>query len=177
VRKTIPFIIFIFVAYVFSAIGQQTRLPLFDDYRVPLYRGKIHKPAWSRHTDDMWVDDLGKLSEEPKINFAGKYFITTHTCGSGCASYSMTDLSNGRELRVLEPFWFTEFPQPKTRDGHEYTTGLFYRPASKILVAQFYIDLGNAKTECRERIFVFEKGKLKPITDTRHECQKLSEPS
>jgi hypothetical protein len=152
----------------------QTALPRFEDYEVPLYRGAIHPPRWIRHVGGgEWRDDLGKLVEPPEINFAGKYFIAVHSCGTGCRYYTLTDLSSGRDLDMLGMFATAE-PPPKTRDGHEYMTVLFSRPDSKVLVAQYRVELGQGGEECRERVFLFEDGKLKPVTNTRRACREFN---
>ena len=73
--------------------------PRFKDYEVPLYKSAIHRPKWIRHVKgDEWRDDLNKLVDPPEVNFAGKYFVAGHSCGTGCRYYTMTDLASGREL-------------------------------------------------------------------------------
>ena len=155
-----------------GALARKT-LPRFEDYQVPLYRGAIHPPKWIRHAEgDEWRDDIGKLVDPPEVNFAGKYFITLHGCGTGCGYYTLTDLSSGRDLNVLDSFSYGE-PSPKTREGHTYTTELFSRPDSRMLVAQYHVESGQENEECRERVFLFEGGRLKPITNTLRACGKL----
>jgi hypothetical protein len=167
--------IFLLIICAVSISAQPKNLPRFEDYQTPLYKGKIHLPKWITHvSSDQWRDDLGKLSEPPEINFAGKYFVTIHSCGTGCGYYTMTDLSTGRELDLVNIFSFAE-PAPKTRDGFEYTTELIYRPNSKMLIVQYNVELKQGKYECRERIFSFKAGKLKPISNTGRECQKFEE--
>ena len=146
-------------------------IPRFEDYEVPLYRGPIHPPKWIHHgTGGEWRDKLEKLVEPPEINFAGKYFIAVHSCGTGCRYYTLTDLSSDSDLNLLESFTTAE-PVPKTRDGHEYMTELFSRPNSRMLVAQYDVDVRREKHQCRERVFLFKDKKLEPITKTRHGCR------
>ncbi len=77
-----------------SSIPAQGNLPRFEDYEVSLHRGKTHLPKWIRRVSEgEWRDDLGKLVESPQVNFAGKYFVAAHSCGTGCRYYTMTDLS------------------------------------------------------------------------------------
>ena len=144
--------------------------PRFSDYPVPLYQGAIHPPGWIRQgTDGEIRDDLDKLVEPPEINFAGKYFIAVHSCGTSCRYYTLTDLSSGRDLETLSSFASAE-PPPRTRDGHTYITILVHRPASRMLVAQYHVELKLGKEECRERVFLFDGQKLKPVTKTRYHC-------
>ena len=143
--------------------------PRFEDYPVGIYRGTIHKPKWIRRVaDDEWRDELGKLVETPEINFAGKYFVSVHSCGTGCRYYSITDLSSGRELNLLKDFGAAE-PQPTTREGYPYVTELVTRANSKLIVAQFRIDSPRGE-ECRERAFILEGEKTTPLTNTRRSC-------
>jgi hypothetical protein len=156
-----------------GAFAQEAGLPRFEDYEVSPYREAIRPPKWIRHVgDDEWRDNLGKLVEPPEINFAGKYFVAVHSCGTGCRYYTLTDLSSGRDLDVLDMFATAE-PPPKTREGHEYMTELFSRPYSKMLVAQYHVELRQGSQECRERAFLFEDGRLKPITSTRRGCREF----
>jgi hypothetical protein len=148
-------------------------LPRFEDYGAPFYGEAIHPPKWIRHIGgDGWRDNLGKLVGPPEINFAGKYFIAVHSCGTGCRYYTLTDLSTGSDLDLLKMFAAAE-PSPKTRDGRGYITELFSRPDSRVLVAQYHIGLNHGDEECRERVFLFESGKLEPVTNTRRVCRKF----
>ena len=133
----------------------------FEDYKVEIYTGIIHTPRWIRHVaDDEWRDELGKLVDPPKINFAGKYFVSAHSCGTGCRYYTLTDLSSGRELNLLKDFGARE-PRP--------TTDLVTRANSKLLVAQFRIDSPNGE-QCRQRVYILQGEKIKAVTDTRRTC-------
>ena len=143
--------------------------PRFEDYEVVIYRGTIHNPKWIRHVgNDDWRDELGKLAGPPEINFAGKYFVSVHSCGTGCRYYTMTDLSSGRELDLLKDFGAAE-PPPKTREGYRYVTDLVTRANSKLIVAQYRIDSPRGE-ECRERAFILEGEKITPVTNTRRSC-------
>jgi hypothetical protein len=140
--------------------------PRFKDYQVPLYKGAIHRPKWIRHVKgDEWRDDLNKLVDPPEVNFAGKYVVACHSCGTGCRYYTMTDLASGRELNLLKDFDAAE-PPPKTREGYPYITDLVTRAKSKLLIAQYQIDSPRGQ-ECRERAFVYNGHSLTPISSTR----------
>ena len=105
-------IVGILLMCVFAPSSAAQSSPRFEDYQVPVYTGAIHQPKWIRyHGSDGWRDNLGKLVEEPGVNFAGKYFVSAHSCGTSCRYYTMTDLSSGRELHVLEDFDSAE-PSP-----------------------------------------------------------------
>ena len=81
----------------------------------------------------------------------------------------MTDLSSGHELNVLKDFDSAGEPPPKTRDGYTYVAILVTRANSKMFVAQYRIETPRGD-ECRERTFVFDAGKIAPITGTRRTC-------
>src|SRR5215217_1430253 len=143
----------------------------FEDYEVSVYTGAIHHPKWiHRINGDEWRDSLGKLVGPPEVNFAGKYFVAVHSCGTRCRYYTMNDLSSGRALDLLKDFDATE-PWPKTRDGYPYLTDLITRPNSKLLVGQYHVELRDGE-ECRERAFVFDGEKSTPVNNTRRTCTK-----
>src|SRR2546423_1023795 len=90
----------------------------FEDYQAPVYTGAIYQPPWIRHVGGHeWRDKLGKLVVPPEVNFAGRYFVAVHSCGTYCRYYTMTDLSSGRALDLLKGFDAGE-TTPKTRDGY-----------------------------------------------------------
>ncbi len=152
----------------------QTKLPSFGDYPIKVYRGKIHRPKWLRRgSEGEWRDDQNKLVGDPTVNFAGKYFVEGHSLGTGARYYSLTDLSTGQEFDELGLFATTE-PIPKLRDGREFLTVIYTRPNSRLIVAQYLVDYMNTSTpECRERSFIFENGKVRPISKTIFRCRKM----
>jgi hypothetical protein len=83
--KSITFLL-VFGGLTLQVTGQTS--PRFEDYEVAIYKGTIHRPKWIRRAaDDEWRGELGKLVEPPEINFAGKYFVSVHSCGTGCRYY------------------------------------------------------------------------------------------
>jgi hypothetical protein len=143
----------------------------FNKYKVPVYTGRIHPPKGIRHViGNEWLDDLGKPLDPPAVNFAGKYSIS-FDCGGGtqCHYFTITDLSSGRTLNLLKDFQFAE-PLPKTDDRHLHLIQFTTRPESKLLILQYYVELGEGD-ECRERAFVLNGERLRPITATRRGCR------
>ncbi|HZS45287.1 MAG TPA: hypothetical protein VFC63_09320 [Blastocatellia bacterium] len=158
-----------FTAFAIPLVVQPS--PRFEDYKVAVYSGPIHPPKWINHVgSDEWRDYRGKLVEPPEVNFAGKYYVAAHSCGTECRSYTLTDLSDGRELDLLTDFDAGDH-QPKTRDGYTYITVLVTRANSRLLVAQYHVKLPGVE-ECRERAFVLDAGKIRPITKTRRSCAR-----
>jgi hypothetical protein len=169
-------LVILFILLVATVVGlPQSRNPKFSDHPVSLYHGKIHKPRWIRHVKGgEWRDEGNKLVDEPSVNFAGKYFVAGHSLGADAQYYSLTDLSTGRELDVLSPFATAE-PIPTLKDGREYQTVIYSRPNSRLLIAQYLIDyMSTPKPQCRERSFVFQNGKIRPVTKLSFKCRKLS---
>lgn len=167
----IPFLVLLLLPPVVCA-QQVERLPGFQQYRVDVFKGKIVRPKSMRSgKTGEWRNEFGKLVDPPEVNFAGRFYIGTHSCGTGCRYYSLTDLKTGGELRTLDAFAAGEEP-PQTKDGRTYLSVLHHRPFSNLLIVQY--ELGSAAArECRERSFAFEYGRLKPVTGTRYSCRQL----
>ena len=102
------------VALIFSGLTPSSvaqSLRQFENYEVSIYTGAIHRPKWIRHVSgNEWRDGLGKVVDPPEVNFAGKYFVALHSCGSTCRYYTMTDLSSGPDLDLLNGFSSAEPP-------------------------------------------------------------------
>jgi hypothetical protein len=126
--------------------------------------------AYFNVADGEWRDNLDRVVAPPEVNFAGRYFIAVHSCGTGCRYYTLTDLSSGLGLDFLRVFDAGQ-RAPKTRDGYPYVTDLITRANSKLLVAQYHVDL-HGREECRERTFVFVGGKITAISKTRRACTR-----
>ena len=143
--------------------------PRFEDFRSVKYVGPVQGPKGTKRVSEKeWRDEMGKLVEPPVPNFAGKYNVTIHSCGTGCRYYALTDLSTGKSLQTLASFAAAE-PSPKTKEGYAYVVDLISKPESFMLVAQFQVETPKG-LECRERIFKFEREALKPVTNTKLGC-------
>jgi hypothetical protein len=149
-----------------------------SNYLVEVYKGKTVKPdSIKKDVEGHWRDRYGKTVSEPKINFAGKYFVSVHSCGLECRYYQMHNLENGKEIPVFDMFASGD-PPPTTKNGWRYTSILNFRKDSNLLVAQYLIEKNflqddgeyETKFDCRERSYIFENEKLKPISRTRNSC-------
>jgi hypothetical protein len=174
-------ILICFSALVVSA--QQKAKPQFNDFKVSVYKGKIQNPKWAKRvSSNEWKDDLGNAFERPQVNFGGKYLITLHYFGGGrsAAYYELNDLSTGKELNILGAFGWGD-PVPKTPDGFEYKSNLYFEKNSKLIIAQFLLEKDGVEKGCRERAFIFDgkklvpvgKGKMVPLTKNYTECREL----
>ena len=165
------FLVVIVVLYA-PSWGQEAALPGFEEYAIEVYSGSIVAPGWIKKSKDgAWRDDLGKMASEPHVNFAGVYYLSAHSCGTGCRYYSLTDLRTGKELEILGGFASAE-PPPRTRGGHTYISILHSRADSTLLVVQYLVQKPNA-VECRERSFVLSAARLRPVTPTLYECREF----
>jgi hypothetical protein len=191
--KNLSVLLLISVSLVFFIKPAHAELNNPSDFPVEVYKGKLRNPKgfnidqdgnfweFKVHNKDKNSWEFNKMIIKPQINFAGKYFITLHSCGTGCRYYRMHDLTSGKELAALKMFASAE-PTPKTKDGWEYITRLHHEKDSNLLVAQFLLEKRYFKDEeelepvllqkCRERsyVFDFENEVLKPISKTRYTC-------
>jgi hypothetical protein len=179
-----PILIFCLIQNIANA-GVKNDPAIIDESANPanypvkeVYKGKI--PALykiKKDAEGLWRDKFGKMVDEPNVNFAGKYFISVHSCGTGCRYYQMHDLVNAKEIAVLDMFSGGD-PPPMTKDGWRYVAVLNYKKESNLLVAQYLLEKqvlkpdGKYETEedCRERSYIFENEELKPISKTRYYC-------
>ncbi|MDR2152337.1 MAG: hypothetical protein LBO72_05920 [Helicobacteraceae bacterium] len=173
--KTTTF--FIFLALVGALGASSTTTSYFETHSVSVYKGKIIVPdKFKKDSEGVWRDEFGKGMDEPHINFAGKYFLSLHSCGAECRYYQLADLTSGRSVSGLEMFASGD-PPNLTREGYRYMTILDYGADSRAIVAQYQIDTDIVgEYDCRERVFVFdETEQIKPISKTRYGCGEFVE--
>ncbi len=152
-----------------NALKQQSPAPRFEDFPTVRHTGPWVPPKGMRRgAGDEWRDENGKLVDPPSMNFAGKFHVSRNSCGTGCRYFTLTDLSTGRDLALLAPFATGESP-PKTQEGYTYITELITRPNSHMIIAQYLVDTPTGD-ECRERMFVMQGEKLRPVSNTRIGC-------
>jgi hypothetical protein len=155
-----------------TSVYAQVVAPRFEEYPVSIHKGKIVVPSkFRKDSQGTWRDEFGKSMDVPQINFAGKYFLSLHSCGAECRYYQLTDLTSGRSVSGLNMFASSD-PPNVTRDGYRYMTILDYRADSRMLVALYQIDTDiDGKYDCRERVFLFDEAEhIKPISKTKYHC-------
>jgi len=142
----------------------QNKKPSFDDYPAKLYTGKIHRPTWMRIVNaGEWRDERNKLVESPSVNFAGRYHIAVHSLGTGARFYSITNLSSGRELKILDRFATTE-QTPKSKNGQHYLKVLGNYANSRLLAVRYESnDPDQIAEACYERFFLLEQERLRSL--------------
>lgn len=144
----------------------------FDRYRVDVYHGPLHSlKGYTQDASVGWRDDEGKAVDPPRVNFGGRYYVATHSCGAGCRYFTMIDMETGKESGSLEMF-NSEDPPPRTKEGYPYVTELVMQPDSRLLIARYHID-AQGRDLCRERTFLMDDSlRVLPLGDTRMTCGK-----
>lgn len=156
----------------------QTRQFQFEQFPTEVYKGPIRIPKWlHKDRDGGWTGPSWKAAMAPTVTFAGEYDLDGVSCGAECRFYQLTDLRTGAEVRAISMFDAGE-ELPVTRDGHPYLTILFYKPDSRMLIAEYHLDFRehDKPQTCRQRYFVLEDGKLRPISKTFPFCTERDEP-
>ena len=150
-------------------------LPNFADHPAAPYAGSLRIPSYYvRDTSGLWRDDMGKQVAPVEINFAGKYYIGLHSCGTDCRYFTLSDLSSGRDSKALDMFSSDGREPTKTKDGRPYVTELIAHPESTMLIARYHIEpSADHPAECRERIFVLSDDgqSAMPVTGTMLGCR------
>jgi hypothetical protein len=157
--------------------GAQERKFRFEQYPAKVYRGALATPGWlhgasdGTRTDGMWTDELGKPASAPAVTFAGEYLLDARSCGTECRYYKLTNLRTGKDVEQISRFDAGE-DLPVTGDGHPYLTSLYYKPGSRMLIAQYLLDFRDShkRHSCRQQYFVLEDGQIKPLSEVQRLC-------
>ena len=145
----------------------------FDKYKVKeVYKGEIKIPnSYKKDEEGLYRDELGKFVSNQQqfyVNFAGKYMIVTHSCGTSCYYRTVEDLSRGVTVKIegIEKFDNTE---ANFAVGSSSLTGfaeLYTREDSDLLMASFV----NFDTDvCKQEYFV-----LKTLKNDKKELKSIS---
>ncbi|WP_205417378.1 hypothetical protein [Trinickia diaoshuihuensis] len=118
---------------------------------------------------------MGKEVAPVRINFAGRYYMGLHSCGTQCRYFTLSDLSTGQDSNAFDMFSAADGKRATTRDGRSYVTELVVHPNSTMVIARYHIDSSAARpSECRERVFVLADDgmQVNPITATVEGCEQ-----
>ncbi|WP_240154505.1 MULTISPECIES: hypothetical protein [unclassified Burkholderia] len=165
--KTTTFILLISIlAETFAhAEGLEDHL---SQYNAKVFTGNLVIPSYYKKTDYGWRDDEGKLVDNPHVNFAGKYFIGRHSCGTECIHFSLSDLTSGKDSNALDMFSSGGDSPTRTRDGRRYLTELTTKPDSRLLIARYHISASiSLPEECKEKEFVLDDRSGKVIATSK----------
>lgn len=166
-------LIFALLTSAFGAKLEQKLEVKFDKYKVKeVYKGEIKIPkSYKKDEEGLYRDELGKFVSNQQqfyINFAGKYMIVTHSCGTSCYYRSVEDLSNGKTVKIdgIEKFDNTE-TRPLFKDSEMGGFAKLYtREDSDLLMARY---INFESEDCKQEYFVLKtlkngKKRLKSIS-------------
>lgn len=149
--------------------GCEANILKFASYPVAIVDRTLVPDGYRLDHDGAWRDRMGKHVRDPVVSFAGRYHLGLHSCGAGCRYYTLIDLTSGADLSSVFEMFGSMDPPSRTSDGFIYVTDLLSRPNSRLLVAQYILDVPSGE-ECRERLYVFDGGKLRAISQTLRSC-------
>jgi hypothetical protein len=136
--------------------------PRFEDFPVPradlLPSTEVKVPAEFTLDGNAWRNAMGKCVAEVRVNFAGQYYLTVNSCGTGCRYYTLHDLKTGRAVKMT-----TRFDRPETAPP-PVVVDLETRADSRLVLAREQSFEGAG---CRERAFVFERGQFRSLAGSR----------
>lgn len=110
----------------------------FGQYPSQAFEGKYNiPPAYKLQSNGWEYKDENNISiGEIKINFAGKFCVILHSCGSGCRFYSLLDLENGIEdYEILSSF--NTIPDEREKSSIDE---LITHKESNLLIVQSFFD-------------------------------------
>ena len=166
----------IILALIITSHGTELEKKLeakFDEYKVKeVYKGEIKIPnSYKKDEEGKYRDSAGKFVSNQQdfyINFAGKYMIVTHSCGTSCYYRTVEDLSAGKTVKVdgISKFDNTE-TKPLFKDSEMGGFAKLYTREDSDLLMVRYV---NFHTDvCKQEYFVLKtlkngKMKLKSIS-------------
>jgi hypothetical protein len=113
-----------------SIAAQRGGTPRFEDYGVPVYKGKraavnLNSAKGARMFRTNLREGAGK-----GVNFAGHYALVSWGCGTGCMDAGIVDLKTGtvyfpKELAGLGVWYWQDNPSEEVLD---------FKPNSRLLV-------------------------------------------
>lgn len=161
-----------FLSYCLFALLCSSTLLISDDfthYPSQSFEGKYTIPPTYQLQSNGWeYRDENNLSiGEIKANFAGKFCIILHPCGSGCRFYSLLDLESGREdYEILSDFNTT----PDEREKPSIDVLISRKESNLLIVRSFFED-----NSCKQSFYLLEnkndKNSLKLIAQEAN-CTK-----
>jgi hypothetical protein len=116
-------IIAFFLLFCFSSAWAE---PCFDDYAVDIYVGSVVKPEKQSNSDVLFK--ILTEAAEGGVNFAGKYVVFHYSCGGGCITGGILDVTTGKLT--------AEFPEELVAGDEPETFRSKYRKDSRLILIQ-----------------------------------------
>lgn len=105
----------------------------FENFSAgPIFNGKP-APVRLQTEGDRLIRTTLREAAHKGTNFAGHYAVAKWGCGSGCKSFALIDLLNGRVYANV-PFSILTIPSRGTKTGRDYQ-GILSRADSRLLIA------------------------------------------
>ncbi len=127
-RKTL-FVAFALL-YLFGNSGAQEKTvePRFENYRVPVRRGKVAPLNLGSHPlARKYRTLLRQQVKEAGVNFAGHYTLASVGCGTGCSISAIIDARTGRAVFPNELLGWTgivgDYEPPEDEETWTYRAG------------------------------------------------------
>lgn len=113
-----------------SIAGQRQTVPRFQDYAVPVYKGKLAPVNLNSAKGARMFRTNLREGASKGVNFAGRYALVSWGCGTGCMDAGIVDLKTGtvyfpRELAGVGVWYFQDNPNEEILD---------FKPNSRLLV-------------------------------------------
>ena len=146
----------------------------FEKHKVKeVYKGEIKiSNSYKKDEEGLYRDKFGKFVSNQQdfyINFAGKYMIVTHSCGTSCYYRTVEDLSAGKSVKVDGMSKFDN-NLANFAVGNNFLAGytlLTTREDSTLMLVQY---LENETDVCKQEYFV-----LKTLKNGKKELKSISE--
>ena len=166
-------LIFALLTSAFGAELEQKLEAKFDKYKVKeAYKGEIKIPnSYKKDEEGKYRDSAGKYvgnQQDFYINFAGKYMIVTHSCGTSCYYRTVEDLSAGKSVKVDGMSKFDN-NLANFAVGNNFLAGytlLTTREDSTLMLVQY---LENDTDICKQEYFV-----LKTLKNGKMQLKSIS---
>lgn len=169
----------------------------FDQYKAEIYQDEFNLPV-EYYKNSKGVSEIdtiksiikdkngfywrnngfSDITEPVAINFSGRFYLTEYGCGTQCSYDALIDLKSGKYISVegFDPGFKVEEKEESmsydyTDDGKKFYTTKIFQPDSIMLVEQYEFE--DTKYGCRERTFVFENNKFRPISKLSYSCSNV----
>lgn len=152
----------ILITLCFLALSGSDFSSEFSKYPATLYQGK-HKIPKDYQCSNGECRDINNKIVDLSINFAGKYSIIAHSCGTGCRFYSMLNVESGDDdFMILSKFNTT--PDMNNKDSID---DLLSKKDSNLLIAKYQY----SNNTCKQEKFIFKNNVLESLTKKLESCE------
>ena len=141
------------ILFLFLSTYVYADFPVFENYKVPVYKGKQAKLILNGKTK-LYKTSFRALQRE-NVNFAGHYVVNFVGCGAGCALGIGLNVKTGSTLFL--PFGSTSGCELKD----EYVDQDYeYQADSRLIIST---GLHDGENKCSVKYFIENKGKFSLI--------------